>query len=188
MARPISWLPRLDVLRRSVGDSVRSHYSREDLERLFEVQPRSAQMLMGLMPTVRIGQNLLVERTALSSFLGRLSASEDPASEFVSIRAKGKPLVVRRKLRELVQKDMDAELTATPANVALAPGSLQIRFESLEELAAAMCWLASVLDEDLDGFAERYEPVRKEDAAEVAEREAEQADAAYFREFLAQSN
>lgn len=188
MARPVSWLPRLDALQRSVGDSVRSHYSREDLERLFEIQPRSAQMLMGLMPTVRIGQNLLVERAALASFLGRLSASEDPASEFVSIRAQGKPQVVRRKLRELVQKDMDAELTATPASIALAPGSLQINFETVADLAGSLCWLASVMDEDLDGFAERYEPVREENAAEVAEREAEQADAAYFREFLAECN
>ncbi|MDQ1450390.1 MAG: hypothetical protein QOK38_256 [Acidobacteriaceae bacterium] len=35
MPRPISWLPRLHEIRRSVVNSVRSHYDRNDLERLF---------------------------------------------------------------------------------------------------------------------------------------------------------
>ena len=60
MPRPISWLPRLHEIRRSVFNSVRSHYDRNDLERVFEVQPRSAQLLLELLPTVRLGRSLLV--------------------------------------------------------------------------------------------------------------------------------
>jgi len=52
MARLVSWLPRLPSLFRSVSESVRSHYASDDLERLFQIQPRSAQMLMHLLPTV----------------------------------------------------------------------------------------------------------------------------------------
>jgi hypothetical protein len=49
MPRPISWLPRLHEIRRSVINPVRSRYDRDDLERFFEVQPRSAQLLLELL-------------------------------------------------------------------------------------------------------------------------------------------
>ena len=39
MPRPLSWLPRLHVIRRTVANSVRSHYDRRELETLFELQP-----------------------------------------------------------------------------------------------------------------------------------------------------
>ena len=42
MPRRLSWLPRLHEIRRSVGNSVRSHYDRRDLQTLFEFQPRAA--------------------------------------------------------------------------------------------------------------------------------------------------
>src|ERR1035437_7376215 len=106
MARPVSWLPRLPALTRAVGESVRSHYDCSDLERLFEVQPRTAQMLMNNLPTVRIGKSLLVEREALAGWLGRLAVAVDPAVELPTMRAEGKPAIVRRKLRELVWGDV----------------------------------------------------------------------------------
>ena len=46
MPRRTSWLPRLPEIRRSVRESVRSHYERRDLERLFHIHPRAAQKLM----------------------------------------------------------------------------------------------------------------------------------------------
>jgi hypothetical protein len=76
MPRPISWLPRLSAIRRSAENSVRSHYDRKDLERLFEVQPRSAQLLLELLPTIRLGRSLLVERAALAQFLERITVAE----------------------------------------------------------------------------------------------------------------
>lgn len=187
MARPITWLPRLHALQRSVNDSVRSHYSREDIERLFEIQPRSAQLLMGLLPTAKVGLNLLVERGALAALLDRLACAEDAAAEFAAIRAAGKPQVVKRKLRELVQRDMDAELSAPPAGVELDQGLFQVRFKTVEELASCLQWIALVLNDDLDGFADRYEVAVEQDAREVAEREAERADAEYIRAFLAKA-
>jgi hypothetical protein len=36
-------------------------------------------MLINLLPTVRVGRSLLVEREALAGFLGRLEAADDPA-------------------------------------------------------------------------------------------------------------
>jgi hypothetical protein len=185
MARPVSWLPRLHELRRSVGDSVRSHYDCEQIGRLFQIQPRSAQMLMGLMPTVTIGASALVERQALSALLDRIAAADDPAAELASLRAQGKPPAVRRSLRELVQTDFDADLSSTPAGMLLERGLLTARFESLADLASMLQWLAQVMDEDLEGFAARYEPVRELDRVEAQQREADQADAAFITEWLA---
>jgi len=185
MARPISWLPRLPALTRAVSESVRSHYACSDLERLFEVQPRSAQMLMNLLPTVRIGKSLLVEREALAALLGRLEAVEDPALELAAIRAEGKPTVVRRKLRELVQRDLSVGVNSLPPNVHIERSSLAIRFTTVEELAASLWSVATLLEGDLEGFAERYEAVSEADAGETAENAAEKDDAAYIREWLA---
>jgi hypothetical protein len=163
---------------------VRSHYACSDLERLFEVQPRSAQMLMSLLPTVRIGKSLLVEREVLAGLLARLAAADDPGRELKSMRAEARPPIVRRKLRELVQRDLAAGESSLPPHVHLEPGALTVRFTTVEELAAALWRLAILLDEDLDGFALRYELV-PEARVESAEAAAERADAAYLREWLA---
>jgi hypothetical protein len=184
MARPVSWLPRLPALARAVGESVRSHYACSDLERLFEVQPRSAQMLMNNLPTVRIGKSLLVEREALAGWLGRLATADDPARELASMRTERKPPIVRRKLRELVQRDVAAGESALPANVHLETGSLAVTFTTVEELATALWRLAILLEEDLDGFALLYEPA-PETGDDEEESRMERADVAYVREWLA---
>jgi hypothetical protein len=184
MARPVSWLPRLPALARAVGESARSHYACSDLERLFEVQPRSAQMLMNNLPTVRIGKSLLVEREALAGWLGRLATADDPARELASMRTESKPPIVRRKLRELVQRDVAAGESSLPANVHLETGSLAVTFTTVEELATALWRLAMLLEEDLDGFALLYEPAPETDD-DQEETQMERADVAYIREWLA---
>ncbi len=40
----------------------------------------------------------------------------------------------------------------------LQRGDLRVQFQTLEELAEAMLYLATVFTHDLDGFAARYEP------------------------------
>jgi hypothetical protein len=186
MARPISWLPRLPAIRHSVSESVRSHYSSSDLEQLFEIQPRSAQMILALLPTVRVGNSQLVEREALAGLLARLEAADNPARELAAIRAQGKPPIVRRKLRELVRRDVDAGLSSLPQNVIIEPGALAISFTTVEDLARSLWQLAQLLDEDLEGFAERYEKPIEADPVEEANNEQERADAAYIRDWLAQ--
>jgi len=56
MPRPVSWLPRLHVIRRTITTSVRSHYDRRELETLFELQPRPAKShrpCLGVSPSLR---------------------------------------------------------------------------------------------------------------------------------------
>lgn len=181
MTRTVSWLSRLPALARSVSESVRSHYTTNDLQSLFEIQPRSAQMLLKLLPTVLVGKSILVEREVLAGFLDRLEAADDPAAELAALRAQGKPLVIRRKLRQLLQQDIAAGETSPPENVYLDRGLLTVRFTNTAQLAAALVWLAQIMD-DVDRFAEQFEPIVELDESE--ERMMEKDDAAYIRDFL----
>jgi hypothetical protein len=142
LPRPITWLPRLHEIRRSVANSVRSHYDRRDLEALFELQPRAAQKLLEMLPTVRVGTSHRVEREALGSFLERVQESEDTTKLFAQVRGE-KAEISRRKVRSLVRRDVEpVGLTSLPDSISLSRGRLEVRFRTVEELAQAMYTLA----------------------------------------------
>jgi hypothetical protein len=186
MARSLSWLDRLHPIARTVANSARSHYDRRDLQQLFELQPRSAQQLMAALPSISIGRARLVEREALSRFLEQLQNAEDPARFYADFRAEaGK--TIRRKLRGLVLRDVDASLDSLTGRLELSPGELRVRFTTVEELAEAMLHLAVVLDKQLDEFVARYEPAAAPAPQEIAQRKAEQADGEYLRSFGVQT-
>ena len=157
MSRPISWLPRLHLIQRSVANSVRSHYERRDLEQLFELQPRAAQLLMDALPTIGVGRSRLVERESLAALLDTIQKADDPSAALERARQHPKP-GSRRRLRELLPHDHPpADFDQLPPQLELAPGQVRIRFGALEELALALLELASLLDTNLDEFARRYE-------------------------------
>jgi hypothetical protein len=159
MPRPLSWLPRLHTIRRSVENSVRSHWGRKEIERLFELQPRAAQKLLELLPSVTLGTARFVEREALREFLEKIAQADDPSSILAEYQASHIP-APRRSLRTLVPRDMEpATLASLPAQVHVEAGRLDIRFTCMEELAEALAALAQVLTDDLEGFARLYEPV-----------------------------
>jgi hypothetical protein len=150
---------------------VRSHYGRRDLEQLFELQPRAAQKLIEMLPTVRIGTSLLVEREALAGFLDRVREADDVGTLFEQVRAE-KTAVSRKKVRALVPRDTEpATLTSLPESIALSRGRLEVSFATVEQLAEAMFALARVLVAEVDAFAQAYEPERPpelpEDAGEM---------------------
>lgn len=166
MPRPISWLPRLHEITRSVANSVRSHYDRRDLEQLFELQPRAAQKLLEMLPTVQIGTSHLVEREALGAFLDRVRESENTAELFEQVR-KEKAQNSRRKIRTLVRRNLDpVDLTSLPDTMTLSRGHLEVRFETVEQLCESMLLLARVLEDTPEQFAQEYEPVLDRGAEE----------------------
>lgn len=158
LPRPVSWLPRLHAIRKTVAGSVRSHYGRRELEVLFELQPRAAQKLIEMLPTVTVGTSRLVEREALGGFLDKVHEAEDVTAVFEQTR-QDKAAASRRRLRTLVQKDdAPVSLASLPETLTLSRGRLEVRFRTLEELAASMYFLARLLDADSVGFAREYEP------------------------------
>lgn len=157
MPRPLSWLDRIVPISRSVAESARSHYDRKELQRLFELQPRAAQQLMAALPNVSVGRARLVEREALIEFLRLLNTSENPGETFAGMRAEGGK-AARRKLREFSLQDYPARADSPPRMLSIERGELRVRFETLEEVAEAMLYLATVFTDDLEGFAALYEP------------------------------
>lgn len=184
MARPVTWLTRLSAIRRSVSESIRSHYSTKDLQQLFEIQPRSAQMLASLIPTVSVGNAKLIERQALSSLLDQLAVAADPGATLATMRRQPRPQIVRRKLRELIRTDVLAGKSGLPINVNAERGLLAIRFADMEQLATALHAIANLLENDLEGFALSYEP---EEVSQISslEDERERDDVEYIRGWLA---
>jgi hypothetical protein len=157
LPRPISWLPRLHIIARSVANSVRSHYDRHDLETLFELQPRAAQKLLEMLPTVQIGSSRLVDREVLASFLDRVRDADDMSKLFGEIRAE-KAQVSRRRPRSLVRRDLDPiGIGSLPSSITVSRGRLEVSFSTVEELATAMYALARVLEAEGDEFAREFE-------------------------------
>ena len=139
--------------------SARSHYGRRDLELLFELQPRAAQKLLELLPSVPVGTSRLVERETLSGFLDRVQATDDVGRVFEEVRAE-KATASHKRLRSLVTRDETAvSLASLPESVSLRPGQLEVNFRTVEELAVAMYWLARVLESEAEAFAQRFEPI-----------------------------
>ncbi len=182
MPRSLSWLDRIVPISRTVQESARSHYDRKELQRLFELQPRSAQQLMAALPSISIGRAHLVEREALSDFLRRLNESDHPAETFARMRSEGGK-AVRRKLRDFSLQDYPADVDVPPRTMTLTRGELQVRFKTLEELAEAMLYLATVFQHDLDGFAARYEPQPERNDEDLQRQEQLRAEAAYLRDW-----
>jgi len=158
MPRPISWLPRLHVIRRTVTSSVRSHYDRRELETLFELQPRAAQKLTEMLPSVRVGTSRLIEREALVRFLDRVQEADDVAVLFDQIRTE-KTLVARRRIRSLVRRDLESvSLTSLPDSIQLSRGQLTISFDTVEQLAENLLLVARILESEGEELAAAYEP------------------------------
>ncbi len=165
MARPASWLPRLHEIRRTVSSSVRSHYTRRELEVLFQLQPRAALKLIELLPTVSIGTSLLVEKDALLGFLQGAQDADDVTAYFERVRL-AKATVSHRKIRSLVRQDREPlSISSLPDAVHLSRGRLEVSFATVEQLAEAMYALARALDSDLDNFIGAYEVRPIEDAS-----------------------
>jgi hypothetical protein len=162
MARPISWLPRLHEIRRSVANSVRSHYSRAELQQLFELQPRAAARLLESLPTVTVNGGYLVRREDLSAFLDHVHEGEDAHLVLQRARA-GKATSSRRKIRSLVRRDIAPRtLEAVPQSLTLESGRVSIRFDTVTQLGEALLALALILESDGDEFARRYEVIPPE--------------------------
>lgn len=175
MPRPLSWLPRLPEIRRSVSNSVRTHYDRPAFEQLFQMQPRAAGKLMAVMPQVEaLGKSRLVERGELLKFLEEVYAAEDVANVYAQ-RRETQRKISRRKPRVLFRRDLidDGTLVALPSTVVLERGRLEVRFGSLVELVEALAVVAGSLSNDEEAFEAAYVPEGSAPARERAAAERE---------------
>lgn len=170
MARSVSWLPRLHEIRRSVENSVRSHYDRRALEVLFKLQPRAAGKLLSLLRTGSpLGSSHLVERETLRKFLEAASEAENVTALVLTQRLE-KEKVTHRQPRLLVRRDLDpVGLAALPSWITLTRGHAHFSFETNLQLAEGLFLVVQMIDSDFPGFAAAYQPQKPStDAPEAA--------------------
>lgn len=176
MPRPLSWLPRLAEIRRSVTGSVRAYYDRPAIETLFQVQPRAAGKLMALLPRSQaLGRSHLVEREQLGKFLDAMAAADDTAGALAQWKTRDRK-VSRRRPRIQFRRALltDGTLAALPDNVVLERGRLEIRFATLQQMVESLAMIAGSLANDEELFCAAYEPMRERTEAQLkaeAERE-----------------
>lgn len=157
MPRPVSWLPRLHEITRTVSTSARSHYDRRDLEKLFELQPRAAQKMLEMLPTVQVGTSRLVDREVLAGFLEGVRDADNTEAYLERTRL-AKAATSHRKIRSLVRRDTEPiSIDSLPSNIVLTQGRMEVTFATIEELAEAMYALARVLETDGEQIALAYE-------------------------------
>lgn len=175
MARPISWLPRLHDIQRAVGNTVASHFDSDDVGRIFQVQPRAARKLMGLLPQVEaLGRSRLVERAALEKFLEDVRKAADVPAYLEELRVKGPNVSRRRKIRALVRDDgmIVPKAPLREDAIALERGQMLVRWGTLEEHMETMFWHLVRIHDDEPAFVrdfcvERVDPVAAREKDEV---------------------
>ena len=158
-------------IRRLIAGSVRSHYGRKELQALFELQPRAAQKLLEMLPSVSIGTSRLVETAALSAFLERVQQAENVSDTFEQVRQE-KVATSQRRLLSLVTRDAaPVSLDSLPDGMRLSRGRLEVSFHTTEALARAMYFLARVLESEGEQFMRDYDPQMNSASPPVLEPE-----------------
>lgn len=157
MARPPVWLDRLHEIRRSVSNTVGSHYKCSELEDLFQVQGRTARNLMSMLPRYPAGSTFEVQREDLQKFLDRVHAADDVHELFREIRAE-KPKVLRRKIRTRRRDDgtLEPVLPPRPGELTLERGRAELTWKTPEEFMQTMLRLVLKLGDDQEGFIRDY--------------------------------
>jgi hypothetical protein len=168
MPRPFPWLPRLADIRRSVSNSVRSHYTRRDLELLLKVSPRAAGRVMELVATEPMGTYHLAARERLQSFLEAVHEADDVAALCNQLRAERENLT-RVKARFMQFRDRHrVPLCSLPDSIVIEHGLLAIRADTVEELCARLVTLSQVMSDEPLEFQQAFEtPRREEESAEA---------------------
>lgn len=115
---------------------------------------------------------LLVDRDALVSFLDLVRDTEDVTGLMKQLRA-DKRAPSRHNLRSFVRREFGpVSFDGMPANLQLERGRLNIQFDTLDELVETEFYVAKLLNDELEEFARRYEPLPEkkadQDAGEVA--------------------
>lgn len=179
MARPFPWIKRLPDIRRSVSNSLRSHYTRRDLELLFEVSQSSAVRLLKMIATESVGGLHLVGRESLSTFLESVSGTEDVAKLCAKTRAKRRKLTRIQGRYLCLRDEPEVAVASLPESIVLERGRLDIHFDTIEELVGQLIILGHAMKDDPLGFVQACESPRQEELS------AEARDARYIQAEIA---
>lgn len=195
MSRPVTWIHRLSALRLAVDNSEQNHFSSKNIMEMFQLQSRSAQIILAALPTTPVGGTNFVDRATLLDFLDRVATASGDLNEVLRQLKREKKRAKQKKDDELkaaevvgslrVSKDLVLKPAATslPPDIYLQRGEVRIAFSSAEDLATSMYWILRLLSEKRENFEAEFlpRPALPEDSSEVADmfHELEQMEAKF---------
>ena len=160
MPRPVKWSRDLHPIRERATRSKTETWSRQDIERLFDVGRATAQTLMKAIGEVQsVGAAHFVERSSLLSFLDEMivapSVEDALRKRVVETDTPPSPKTLRvalpHDLRNVMMRDL-------PENIRLSAGRLEITADSAVAMLECLALLAQAMQNDLEQVRFALEP------------------------------
>ena len=159
MARPVKWSRDVHPIRERAARSQTETWSRQDIERLFEISRASAQNLMKAIGEVQVvGGAHFVDRASLLKFLDQMVAADSIDEALRSKHESAEPVTRSSKLRISLSGDLRrATLKDLPETIALSPGEIRVTGANAERVLEGLLLLAQVMQNDLDSVRARLD-------------------------------
>lgn len=160
MPRPVKWSRDLHLLRERAERSKTETWSRQDIERLFNIGRASAQSLMKAIGLVQsVAGAHFIERSSLLSFLDAMIAapSVEEGLRLRLLEADAPP--APKPLRIALPTDLrNVMLRDLPPQIQLSPGRVEIAGDSAVAILESLALLAQAMQNDLSQIVALLEP------------------------------
>jgi hypothetical protein len=160
MPRPVKWSRDLHLIRERADRSRTETWSRQDIERLFDIGRASAQNLMKAIGMVQsVGGAHFIERTSLLAFLEAMieAPSVEEALRLRLLEADAAP--TPKPLRIALPTDLrNVMLRDLPSHIQLSPGRIEITGDSAISILESLALLARAMQNDLSQIVTLLEP------------------------------
>lgn len=160
MARPVKWSRDVHPIRERAVRSRTETWSRQDIERLFEISRASAQNLMKAIGEVQaVGGTHFVDRASLLNFLDQMIAADSVDQALRSKYDTAEPVARARTLHLSLPKDLRrVTLKDLPLSITLGPGELRVTGANAEQVIEGLLVLAQVMQNDLNSVRSKLDP------------------------------
>lgn len=160
MSRPVKWSRDLHPIRDRAAHSRTETWSRQDIERLFDISRASAQGLMKAIGAVTaVAGAHFVERASLLSFLDEMIAAESVDVAFRSRLLQADAPPSPKPLRVTLPADLrNVMLGDLPGSIQLSAGRLEITAPTAVAMLESLALLAQAMGNDLAQFQNTIEP------------------------------
>ena len=160
MARPVKWSRDLHPIRERAIGSRTETWSRQDIERLFDIGRASAQSLMKAIGEVQaVAGAHFVERTSLLSFLDEMIAADSLEDALRNRLLEADAPPAPKSLRITLPADLrSVMLRDLPDTIRLSAGRLEINAPTTEAMLESLALLAQAMQNDLSSVQYALEP------------------------------
>lgn len=154
MPRPVKWSRDVHAIRERAQRSKTETWSRQDIERLFEISRPSAQSLMKAIGEVQVvGGTHFVGRASLLGFLNVVLAAPTVEEGLRLRHEQAAPAPRPSSLRVGLPQDLrSAMMPDLPHNITIEPGRIEVRAATAEAMLEELVTLAMIMQNDLDRF------------------------------------